>query len=86
MSFPIRSKYLSPLELQYAELKKQSAVDQDNSRTPNRAKERKTANVTDEVSLSSTLLDADETTKRKPSQPVTPDEMQALRGLFSVYA
>lgn len=82
MSFPIRSKYLSPLELQYAELKKQSAVDQNNSKTSSGAKEHRTANIADEVTLSSTLLDAE----RKPSQPVTPDEMQALRGLFSVYA
>ena len=86
MSFPIRSKYLSPLELQYAELKKQSVVDQNNSQTSSGAKERRTANITDEVTLSSTSLVTDEATKRKPSQPVTPDEMQALRGLFSVYA
>ncbi|SJZ59150.1 hypothetical protein SAMN02745119_01047 [Trichlorobacter thiogenes] len=86
MSFPIRSKYLSPLELQYAELKKQSSVDQNNSQTPNGAKERRTANIPDEVTLSSVLTDTDEATKRKPSQPVTPDEMQALRGLFSIYA
>jgi hypothetical protein len=86
MSFPIRSKYLSPLELQYAELKKQSAVDQNNNQTPDGAKERKSANITDKVTLSSAPLVTDEATKRKPSQPVTTDEMQALRDLFSVYA
>jgi len=86
MSFPIRNKYLSPLELQYAELKKQSIVDQNNSQTPNGAKERRTVNIPDEVTLTSVPTDTNEATKRKPSQPVTPDEMQALRGLFSIYA
>ena len=86
MNFPIRSKHLSPLELQYAELKKQSIVDQKNSQTSSGAKERRTANITDEVTLSSAPTDTDEATKRKPSQPVTADEMQALRGLFSIYA
>jgi hypothetical protein len=86
MNFPIWSKYLSPLELQYAELKKQSVVDQNNSQTPEGAKERKPANITDEVTLSSAPLVTDEETKRKPSQPVTPDEMLALRVQFSVYA
>ncbi|MDK9719085.1 MAG: hypothetical protein OEL57_14460 [Trichlorobacter sp.] len=86
MNFPIRSKYLSPLELQYAELKKQSVVDQNNRQPPSGAKAPRTANITDEVTLSSAPLDTDETTKRKPSQPVTIDEMQALRGLLSIYA
>lgn len=86
MNFPIRSKHLSPLELQYAELKKQSIVDQNNSQTPSGAKERRTANIADEVTLLSIPTGTDEATKRKPSQPVTVDEMQALRGLFSIYA
>lgn len=86
MSFPIWSKYLSPLELQYAELKKQSIVDQNNNQAQNGSKEHKKTNITDEVTLTLPQPKIDEPARRKPYQPVTPDEILALRGQFSVYA
>ena len=86
MNFPIRSKHLSPLELQYAELKKQSAVDQNNNQSQNGSKEHKSTNITDKVTLSLPPPEIAEPAKRKPSQPVTPDEILALRAQLSVYA
>ena len=86
MSFSVRKTPPSPLELQYAELKKQSVIDQNKNQTKNGLKERQASRVNDEVTLSSAEPEADDPTKRKPSQPVTPDEMQALRTQFSIYA
>ncbi len=85
MSFSVRSTNLSPLELQYAELKKQSDIDQSNNQTPKESKEQKARRISDDVTLSSALVEADESIKSKPSQPVTPDEMQALRNRLSLY-
>ena len=87
MSFSIRGKNLSPIELLYEELKKQSAIDQNNSQAQNGSKESKATEINDEVTLSSEQLEAvEDPAKRKPSQPVTADEMHALRTQFSVYA
>lgn len=85
MSFSVRSNNLSPLELQYAQLKKQSDLEQSNSHSSNGSKERNARRIIDDVTLSSALLEADESIKSKPSQPVTLDEMQALRNRLSIY-
>jgi hypothetical protein len=85
MSFSVRSNNFSPLELQYAQLKRQSDIDQSNSQTQNGSKERNARRISDDVTLSSALLEADESIKSKPSQPVTIDEMQALRNRLSIY-
>lgn len=83
MNFSIQSKNLSQIELQYAELKKQSVIDQNESRGKKGLRERKASEITDEVTLSPST---DEATKLKPSLPVTHEEIQALRTLLSVYA
>lgn len=85
MSFSVRSNSPSPLELQYVELKKQSDIDQSNNQTPKESKEQKARRISDDVTLSSALVEAEESLKSKPSQPVTLDEMQALRNRLSLY-
>ncbi len=88
MNFSIRNRNPTPLELQYAELKKQSVIDQNNSPPGKGSKEREANEINDNVTLSSAALEADEQeqTRIKPSQPVTADEMQALRSQFNIYA
>ncbi|NJD38625.1 MAG: hypothetical protein FIA89_09965 [Geobacter sp.] len=82
MSLTIRKDIPTPLELQYQELKKQALVDRNTDQTRNFRKER----PTDQGPLTSPVTDDNETNGRKPSQPVTPEEMQALRRTFSIYA
>lgn len=82
MSLTIRKEIPTPLELQYQELKKQALVDRNTDQTRNFRKER----PTDQGALTSPVTDDNETNGRKPSQPVTPEEMQALRRTFSIYA
>lgn len=82
MSLTIRKDMPTPLELQYQELKKQALLDRNTDRTGNFRKERQS----DQGILASPVSDDNETNGRKPSQPVTPEEMQALRRTFSVYA
>lgn len=82
MSLTIRKDIPTPLELQYQELKKQALVDRNTDQTKNFRKER----PTDQGFVTSPVTDDNETNGRKPSQPVTPEEMQALRRTFSIYA
>ncbi len=82
MSLTIRKDMPTPLELQYQELKKQALLDRNADRAGNFRKERQS----DQGILESPVVDDNETNGRKPSQPVTLEEMQALRRTFSVYA
>ena len=87
MSISVRKGIPSPIELQYQELKKQSLIDRNESQARNPHKERRADEVHDERMRSSSVqAEADDPTKRKPSQPVTADEMLALRTQFSIYA
>ena len=84
MSYAIRTKILSPTEQQYLELKKQYAAEQANSQTANSSKKQRDTGIVDQVVLAS-KADPDEADKRKPSQPVTPAEIRALREQLSIY-
>lgn len=86
MSILIRKSVPTPLELQCEELKKQALIEKntDQSRNPN--KERQSGKINDQVTLSSMLVNNEQGAEQKPSQPVTTEEMQALRSAFSVYA
>lgn len=86
MSIAVRKDIPTHLELQYEELKKQALVDRNADQTRNSRKERQSDSINDHVTLSSTKAGDEEPTGRKPSQPVTLEEMQALRRSFSVYA
>jgi len=81
---PIRKGMPSQLELQYAELKKQAVTDRDSNQKKNTTKERLSGEGVDKVTLSSVRPDTDNPAKRKPSQPVTTIEIQALLTQFSV--
>lgn len=85
MSVAVRKGVPSPLELQYEKLKKQSDLDKELNQADVSQKERRSGGINDRVTLSSVRPEADDPNKLKPSQPVTPDEMQALRAQFSVY-
>lgn len=85
MSIAVRKDIPTHLELQYEELKKQALVDRNADQTRNSRKELQSDSVNDQVTLSTKAGD-EEPTGRKPSQPVTLEEMQALRRSFSVYA
>lgn len=84
MSSSVRKILPTPLELQYEELKKQSVLDRENQARHSR-KERQQRGIMDEVTLSSAQSVIADPSRRKPSQPVTTDEMQALRTQLSVY-
>lgn len=86
MSVAVRKGVPSPLELQYEKLKKQSDLDNDLSQANTSPKERQSGGIKDRVTLSSMKPGTDNPGQLKPSQPVTPDEMQALRAQFSIYA
>jgi hypothetical protein len=77
----------TPLEVEYKELVKQSAVEKrtanGGTNTASRRSERPLPE--DVVTLSSTQPDVEQRPKLKPSQPVTPTEKQALYVPFSVY-
>lgn len=86
MSLTIRKDLPTPLELQYQELKKQALVDRNTDQTGTFRKERQPTGLNNQGVLSAAPADDSETNGRKPSQPVTPEEMQALRRTFSIYA
>lgn len=86
MSFTVRKGVPTPLELQYEKLKKQSDLDNELDQARTSPKERRSGGVGDRVTLSSVVADNVHRSELKPSQPVTHDEMQALRAQFSVYA
>lgn len=88
MTFQIRKALPSPLELEYARMKKEST---DERRLPWRRsggmqKDGLASGQADTVTLSSDQSDTAENRKLKRSQPVTRAEMQALKALFSVRA
>lgn len=84
MNIPIRRGIPSQLESQYAELKKQAVADRELNQKKNTTKEQISNEGVDKVTLSSLQPDTDNPAKRKPSQPVTPIEIQALLTQFSV--
>lgn len=87
MSYSIRNRLPSPLEQQYAELKKQFVAEHNNnSALQNNPNEQNNFGVIDEVTLSSSQVGNKENVKRKPSEPVTADEAKALREQVSIYA
>lgn len=86
MAFSIRNKPPSPLELLYAELKKQSVLEQNSKQILENSTEEKSSGIYDDVRLSPEISGENESTRKKHSLPVTPDEMQALRSKLSVYA
>lgn len=86
MSFTVRKGVLSPLELQYEKLKKQSDLEKEQNQAAVLPRERRSGGISDRVTLTSVQPENNDAGKLKPSQPVTQDEMQALRAQFSVYA
>jgi len=86
MSFSVRKGIPTPLELQYEELKKQSAIDRNENQASTPRKRRQSGGIDDEITLSSVHPVADDPARRLQSQPVTADEMQALRTQLSIYA
>lgn len=85
MSISVQKDILSPLELYYNELKKQAVVDRDTDQARNSRKEQQAGKPGTRVVHSSGQAGVEDPLKRKPSQPVTPDEKQALRGQLSIY-
>ncbi len=85
MSFLIQKRELSEMELEYAELKKRSVIENSVSKKQNGANERQTLNIGDEVTLSSVKPNTEASSGRKPSS-VTPDEKHALRTPISLFA
>ncbi len=86
MIFSVRKIVPTPLELYYAELKKQSIADRNANQTKNGTKESQSGGIGDETTLSSVQQVKDYPIKQKPSQAVNTEEMQALRAQFSAYA
>lgn len=85
MSIAIRKDTPSALELQYIELKKQALLDSAENQARLAKRERRTGNLQDDLVLSEARPAGNEPAGRKPSEPVTQEEMLALRRTFSVY-
>ncbi len=85
MSFLIQKRELSEIELEYAELKKRSVIENIVSKKQNGANERQALDIGDEVTLSSLRPNTEASSGRKPSS-VTPDEKYALRTPISLFA
>jgi hypothetical protein len=85
MTVPINKTISSPLELNYAEMKKQSG-----GKNPNAAGNKMEGSISgmpeDTVTLSSRQSDSEPLPKFERSQPVTTVEKQALQFQFSAYA
>ncbi len=86
MSFSVKKRPLSPIELEYAAMKKQSAADRSKSKPSNFLKRSQLSDSEYDVTLASTNADAENQPRKRPSQPVTLDEKQALITRFALLA
>lgn len=73
------------MELEYADLKNQSAADKKNRQSGNASKGGQSSGIEDEVTLSSINRGAKNQLMHKPSESVTPDEKRALRTQISLF-
>lgn len=87
MSISVRKGIPSPIELQYLELKSSRSSTETKARHETQARNADPTELMMRICVASSVqAEADDPTKRKPSQPVTADEMLALRTQFSIYA